>query len=437
MIRALVSRSIVPAGALRVRSATAVLAILADPPVGAVAVVPIRTFTAVPIAFSPEPARLSGVRPERLRMRAWSSSMNLQRHGLSFGATRIAIGVMAHVVLSVNSALGQSADVVRFTDGSELTGRVAREAYAGLELELRRGVKRKISWNEVDEVRFSAGAQALEAEHAAEVEGRIDDARAQLLGLAANDRARRPLRQEALFRLVAIETAHGRHDDAIAHLRELLAKFPDGRYLGESTEALVDLLIEKPAVDEAARELESARVNARSAGVDSRFEAVAVALRGRIDETRGNLAEARADYDAALRDGVLDAGLAARTELGVARCFQGQGDVAGARERFRKLTMMDVPHLVLAGAWNGLADLALDEGVRRRDREQIDVALYSYLRGVVLYLPEEGEPRREHDRAISGAARAFDYVGQIETDPQKKQLARARALMLRRTLPKK
>ena len=55
----------------------------------------------------------------------------------------------------------------------------------------------------------------------------------------------------------------------------------------------------------------------------------------------------------------------------------------------------------------------------------------------MLYLPEEGEPRREHDRAISGAARAFDYVGQIETDPQKKQLARARALMLRRTLPKK
>jgi hypothetical protein len=45
------------------------------------------------------------------------------------------------------------------------------------------------------------------------------------------------------------------------------------------------------------------------------------------------------------------------------------------------------------------------------------VALLSYLRGVVLYVPAQGEVTDEYERALAGSARAFKAIGELEGTP--------------------
>lgn len=344
----------------------------------------------------------------------------------SFVALALAVGIPA-------PALAQSTDVIRFKDGQELSGSVRRQTYAGVEVSLGRGATRKLDWNEVLVIDW-ADSKAFDDAVDAAREGRIDAARNGFLTILEGAKLRRPLRQETLIRLARLEEDHGRTDDAIEHYRELLSNYPNGRYLDEAAEALIDGLIGKVALDDAAKSLSSILIEAKKADVDPRFDAVAGALRGRILEAKKSYASARAEYSRALVSDVLPQDIAARTRLGVARCLHAEGNPSEARTRYRALTNTDASNSVLAGAWNGLADLALDEGIAHRDRNQIEIALFSYLRGVVLYVPSPGERTTEHERAIRGAAQAFDYISQLETDPKSRRLAQVRALALRRRL---
>jgi hypothetical protein len=71
----------------------------------------------------------------------------------------------------------------------------------------------------------------------------------------------------------------------------------------------------------------------------------------------------------------------------------------------------------MAGAWNGLGDLMLDEGRKgaggKPDPDKITDALYCYLRGVVQYIPLPGESSAEYERAMFYSAKCFDYLGQL------------------------
>jgi hypothetical protein len=78
-------------------------------------------------------------------------------------------------------------------------------------------------------------------------------------------------------------------------------------------------------------------------------------------------------------------------------------------------------------------------GVARPDAETITTALFAYLRGVVLYVPLGGEPTREHERAIRGAADCFKALSEIEKDADRKKAnglrARERMEYLRTKFP--
>ena len=90
-------------------------------------------------------------------------------------------------------------------------------------------------------------------------------------------------------------------------------------------------------------------------------------------------------------------------------------------QRYRELTKADAPNILLAGAWNGLGDLALEQGVAKRDPDGLRLALLSYLRGVVQYVPAQGEPTDELERALAGAARSSKAIGELESNPERKQ----------------
>jgi hypothetical protein len=91
---------------------------------------------------------------------------------------------------------------------------------------------------------------------------------------------------------------------------------------------------------------------------------------------------------------------------------------------------MEAPSDVLAGAWNGLGDLALAEATQKRDQDGLRYALFAYLRGAVLYVPERGGTTEEHERARAGAAKAFRSLGELETDATRKKLYLGRAQQL-------
>jgi len=155
-------------------------------------------------------------------------------------------------------------------------------------------------------------------------------------------------------------------------------------------------------------------------------------LRARLLEAQGNVAGAKAAYEAAEASGNLNGEQAAFAGLGIARCLRLAGDLSGAEARFRKLVdSADSPRLVLAGAWNGLGELLLEQGRKKRDTEVLTLALYDYLRGVVVYLPLDGESTAEHQAALAGAALCCESIAQIDANPTVKQAYSQRASELR------
>ena len=340
------------------------------------------------------------------------------------------------IVAAASSAAAQQTDVVRCRNGTEVKGRIESASCRGVEVDVRRGVKRTLPWDEVAEIDWGDATAYEKAQEDAKA-GRVDEALAALVPLAKNNRLRGPLRQEVLFTLARLEQHHGKTDDAIAGWRELITSFPDGHYRDDAAEGLVDSLLAIGSPADASAALDAVVESAKKAETDAQFESVAGALRGRIGEAQHRFTDARKAYEAALHDSRLDASIAARTRLGVARCLLGEGKKEAAKTAFRELVAKEAPPDVLAGAWNGLADFALDDGVARRDAGQIEIALLSYLRGAVQYRPAEGERSAESDRATAGAIRAFEYLAELSSDPDVKKLNRQRAEMMKRRLAAK
>lgn len=336
------------------------------------------------------------------------------------------------VVAVVAPASPAQNDVIRVKGGKDVVGRIEHENLTGLEVSIHRGTSRKLEWDEVVSIEYG-GDKQLDAARDDQENGRLDDARKSLTALAGDEKLRRPLRQEARIRLARLEDRFGKSDDAIAQYRAFLADFPAGRWFADASAGLVDLLIASQSPDVARTELEAALTRAKSAvpGAGADVDSVGSALRGRVLEAQKDYVKARAEYERGARDPKLDADLAARGRLGVARCLRGEGRVADATARLREIVKTESQPEILAGAWNDLADLTLDAGFAKRDGDAIRIAVYSYLRGVVQYAPADRGRSPEHQRALAGAARAFDYEAQLATDPQAKRLAQRRAAELR------
>jgi tetratricopeptide (TPR) repeat protein len=333
------------------------------------------------------------------------------------GRTTIRLTVSGLALCALAGGAHAQQDKIVTKDGKERTARVASEDFDGLKLSVEGG-STTMPWKDVDSIRYGNAAKYNEALDEFTSEG-AGQALADLEALAADDKLRAVLRHGVLYHLGLAHKSLGNDQKAIETLELVLKEFPKTRYLLPIGANLLSLYTAKGDSAGAARALEPTLRGASGAQFDF--------LRARLLEEQKKYPEAEREYQKVVSGAGVDADLSLSAKLALARCAQRAGRTKEAQDKFREIVALDAPNEVLAGAWNGIGDLALAEGTSKRAQDELRVALFAYLRGVVLYVPERGGTTDELERALAGSAKAFKAVGELENDATKKKQFLARA----------
>jgi tetratricopeptide (TPR) repeat protein len=324
------------------------------------------------------------------------------------------------------STVAQKDDRVVLKNGKEKVVRIKTEDIDGAWYTGTGGAGNTvIRWDEIDTIHYGA-ADAFDKALETFSGGRINDAATQLEALAGEADLRPPLKQTVLYYLGLANGRLGKPDLATTRFKELLAAFPKSRYLLPVGANLLALHLEKNDAAGAAKDLEPIFAVAKEAGSNEALQAALNVLRGRLLEEQKKYDEAESQYQSSSKVSKADPDVIAAANLGLARCAQKRGR-SDAEQRYRDLAKSDASNALLAGAWNGLGDIALEQATKARDTDGMRVALLAYLRGVVMYPPSEGEPSEEYERALAGTARAAKSIAELESNAERKQLFLARA----------
>jgi len=161
--------------------------------------------------------------------------------------------------------------------------------------------------------------------------------------------------------------------------------------------------------------------------------------RGQVNEAKKDLVNARVSYQAASRVDAVMPGIAGMAKVGMARVDDANGQPEAAVSAYRAIIDQSQANEVLAGAWNGLAKVALRDGVKSKSGDKLMDALFMFLRGVVEFAPSPGEGTGEYERALAGAAEVFRQLAELETDDATKkqytQRSKQRLDQLRKEFP--
>lgn len=318
-------------------------------------------------------------------------------------------------------------DVVKLKNGTEEAGRVKSEEYGGLAFDPEKGTAHTIAWADVAQITYQGGEE-FESARSLLDQGKLEDALTALTGLLKPEAKQRGLlKQHLLYYVATVHNRLGKPDDAIESYKQLLKEYPKSRYLPDVADGLVSAYGAKGDLEGAKKSLDELNSSAVTAGVEANFSAVVAIQRGRILERQEKWSEAFSAYNAAQTTSGVTALASQQARLGQGRCQMKQKKVTEAEALFRKISAEDAPNSILAGAWNGLGDIAKAEGREKRDAAILFDALYMYLRGVVQYGPLPGESTYEYERALAGAAECFDNLSQVESNKElKARYARSR-----------
>jgi tetratricopeptide (TPR) repeat protein len=343
-----------------------------------------------------------------------------------------AIATAAVLLAAGGLASAQSKDTVTLKNGETQEVPIKSADYDGLYFTIQKGAESKYKWSEIQSVRYS-GARELYVALDAAAAGKVGDADAQLDKLLADAKTRPVVRQEALFAQGMVARRNGNMEKAIGAWRTLLKDFPKSRYLVSGGANLLAALLAAGDIPGASKTFDDLNAAAKAAGLDAAATTGIGVLRGRILFEQKKYADAQNVYSgiAAAKGDNLDVVFTAK--LGLADCARVQDKDADAERLYREVAVAEAMNTVLAGAWNGLGDIALKAGSAKRDPDKLRDAVFCYLRGVVLYGPTQEETTDEYERAMAGAARAFEALSQIESDAERKKMFIARARE-RRTL---
>lgn len=354
----------------------------------------------------------------------------------------LALPLVASSLLFAPSAIAAqdaNRDVVNLKNGTSELGKVKSEDFAGVELDPVKGDAKVIPWAEIApngiayaDPEWQAIADMLAVSRYAEAIPALEE-------LKGDAKRRAPIRQNVLyFHAVALQRT-GKTDEALAAFKELVTAYPKSRYLMETGEAMSSILAGKKDFAGATKALN----DLEAAAGDSSFSAAAGVLKGRLFEDQKDWAKAGGAYTVAANSKDVPPAVQMQAELGLARTLAAQNKKGEAEAALRKLVAKDGPNSIMAGVWNGLAELA-EEKARaanngKGDVEQLVDTVFMYLRGVVQYAPIPGESTHEYERALAGAARTFRALGEVDTIADRKrryqQLAAQRTEQLKREFP--
>jgi tetratricopeptide (TPR) repeat protein len=336
------------------------------------------------------------------------------------GLRALRAGLFALAVsLVAGSALAQQ-DRILTKDGKEKIAKVVSEDYDGVTIAIEGGGTSGLRWKTIESVRYASADKYYRALDAF-ASGTPEEALTQLEALAADSKLRPVLRHGVLFHLARTYQRVGNGDKALATYEALLESFPKTRYLLTVGSNLLALYRAKGTVGAGAKTLEARLSAAQSGSNDPSLQVGIGVLRGAILEEQGKPADAQRVFESAAGTPNADSDVIAAAKLGVARCAQRSGRGSDAETRYREIVNSEAANEVLAGAWNGLGDLAYEPAVAKRDAAGLREALLAYLRGVVLYTPGREGATDEHERALAGAAKAWKALGELETDAEVKK----------------
>jgi len=325
------------------------------------------------------------------------------------------------------AAIATAQDTVTLKDGKTETGRVKSADYEGLALEAR-GQSKTIERSQVASIAYKDPPQEYLSGRDAFDNGKWDEALAFFEAIKAEKRA--PIRQEVFFFAAQCQLAKGAWDPAIAALDAMRKDFPKSWYLMEIGEGYVSAYTAKKDFAGAQKALDGMATDAAAQGVAQGFAGAISVLKGRLLEDQGKTTEAAASYALGEKATGVSLVVQQQARLGQGRCMFAQKKASDAEAIFRKLTGEDAPNAVLAGAWNGLGDIWLEEAKNKADAEQteklLDAAL-AFMHSVVQYGPGPAESGRELCRGLEGSMRAFKALAAVEKNAEKKATYTLRA----------
>ena len=336
---------------------------------------------------------------------------------------------LAAASLLAGSARAQEKDTIQFKDGKSETGFIKSEEYGGITFNPAKGAARTIEWKDVapNGITYVGSAEFQSAKDAFDA-GKFAEALPKFQEILGDAKLRAVLKQNAEYFVATIHQRGGEYDPAIEAYKKLVADFPKSRWLMEVGEGLVSCYMAKKDPAAAAKSLDELSTAATAAGVEASFNSVVNVLKGRLNEEQGKFAEAQAAYGVVAKANGVPVSISQKARLGEARCMVALNKKADAKTVFQALTKEDAPNAVLAGAWNGIADLTVEEArASQNDPEKLLDALLCYMRGVVQYAPLPGEPYTEYKRSLRGSATVFKFISEVEKNKERSALYKQRA----------
>ncbi len=336
---------------------------------------------------------------------------------------------VACLALSGAARAQDKQDTIQFKDGKTDTGLIKSEEYSGLAFNPAKGAARTVEWKEVapNGITYGGSVEYQTAKDAFDG-GKPQDALRGFEELLGDAKLRAVLKQNAEYFVATIRQRGGEFDKAIEMYQKLATDFPKSRWLMEIGEGLVVCHVAKKDIAGAGKALDTLSAAATSAGVEASFNSAVNVLKGKLFEEQQKYAEAQAAYGVAEKATGVPATIAQQARLGLARCMVALNKKPEAEAAFRKIVSEDAPNVVLAGAWNGLGDLTVEDArSHQNDPDKLLDAVYCYLRGVVQYAPVSGESNAEYKRALKGTADVFRFISQVEKNADRKKLYLERA----------
>ena len=329
---------------------------------------------------------------------------------------------IAALLVLVPLSRAQETDSVILRDGNTELGKILAEDYAGVSFQPEQGSKKVVAWDDVRALDYFDAPEELTSGLATLAAGNAEAALELLEIVIATEGLRPMIAQQASFHAAFAEQRLGRTKQAIERYEKLLATAPKGRYLRMVGENLLDLHLLTGNVQGARAALDKLIQGAQ--GLEG-GEPLVQLLEGRLLELQGKFAEAAERYGAA--EGLAGPpAILQEGKLGRARMLLRQNKAAEAEALLRALIAESASSRVQSGAWNGVGEIQSTEGRAKKDGERILEGLYAYLRTVVQYKPLPGESTEEYERALLGASTCFEYLSQLEQNPERKKLLRER-----------
>ena len=312
-------------------------------------------------------------------------------------------------------------DTVRLRNGNTDSGTIESEDYQSVAIKSTKDKRtNRHKWDDVVDVTYGNAGDYVHALNLVNG-GNFAQAVTKLTQLAASDKLRKELKQHVLFQLGAAQQRAGNLKEAVAAYLDLVKAFPQNAHLRAAAKGIVDCRVALGDAAAGVTDLEAVVKAGKDAGVDDLYLGTFDVFVARLLEVQKKVVEARLKYEAVAANRGISPVLIAEARLGMARCSQAEGQPQKATEIYNQLIDQDLGNEVLAGAWNGKADLAREEGAKQKSAEKLLDSLYMYLRGVVEYAPAPGEGTGEYERALAGAAAVFKSLGELESDAQKKK----------------